>query len=115
MTCDLLWIVQAEKKANILECWAKDVCVQNIVLIHTVEELEKQGIEKMRTLQQKISESTNLMKKHKIVVDSYEERINGLLKEKVVATEIHKVKLFSSSFTLINISYDEQFVPMNRP
>ncbi|XP_021965155.1 uncharacterized protein LOC110860430 isoform X3 [Folsomia candida] len=80
----------AEKKANILECWAKDVCVQNIVLIHTVEELEKQGIEKMRTLQQKISESTNLMKKHKIVVDSYEERINGLLKEKVVATEIHK-------------------------
>lgn len=90
-----------EKKVQILECWAKDVCVQNIVLIHTVEELERQGEEKMRRLQQKISESSTLAKRHKAVVESYEERIRELLKERASSHETHMVKFF---FILLKLS-----------
>jgi hypothetical protein len=80
-----------EKKVNILECWAKDVCVQNIVLIHTVEELEKQGEEKLKILQQKINESSTLAKSHMAAVQSYEHRIRSLLKENKMSKEDQKV------------------------
>lgn len=85
-----------EKKANILECWAKDVCVQNMVLIHTVEELERQGEEKLKMLQLKVNESSNLANKHKTIVESYEQRVHTLLNESATSKQVQKVRLLIS-------------------
>jgi len=71
-----------EKRADILECWAKDVSVQNIVLIHTVEELEKQSEEKLSQLKRKLKESTTLSQMHANAIEKFESKIKALMTDK---------------------------------
>ncbi|CAL8097282.1 unnamed protein product [Orchesella dallaii] len=69
-----------EKKTIMLENWAKDVCVQNMVLVHTVEELEREANRKVSALQHKITESTQLAKEHMTMIKKYEQQVKLLLK-----------------------------------
>jgi hypothetical protein len=99
---DFLTLYQLEKKAYILECWAKDVSVQNIVLIHTVEELEKQSDMKLRQLQLKVKESTNLAKQHMTVIQQYESKIKTLMTDKETSDSEHKVLSEIENFLLFD-------------
>lgn len=81
-----------EKKANMLETWAKDVCVQNMVLVHTVEELEKEANRKVSALQKKITESTQAAKEHMTMIKKYEEQVKLLLKNHSDTEEKNLVK-----------------------
>lgn len=69
-----------ERKASMLENWAKDVCVHNMVLVHTVEELEKEANRKVAALQTKITESTQVAKEHMTMIKKYEQQVKLLLK-----------------------------------
>lgn len=63
-----------------LETWAKDVCIQNMVLVHTVAELEEEANRKVSALQKKITESTHAAKEHMTMIQKYEEQVKELLK-----------------------------------
>lgn len=64
-----------------LETWAKDVCIQNMVLVNQVEELEKEADRKVSALQSKIVESTQAAKEHMSMIKKYEEQVKVLLKD----------------------------------
>jgi len=87
---------QMEKKNAVLEAFVKDICMQNMVLVHTVEELEKEADQKVAQLKKKISESTHLTKEHMEMIQKYENQMEELLTQKQISEQKYRVSNINS-------------------